>query len=347
MHAILFRTAIGGPANLFQHHIAEGFMDRRAVLAGMGAMAVGPAFAQGAAPDDIPRYSSPVIDMHFHMRATAEANIAHQVGAGVTAANLLTVGPDAAQQVAALQARDAKMFPTWFNAPDIARPEIEAQLTAAVKAGAKGVGEIKAPVASDGPEMRRLYALAAELDVPILIHFQDPVGDSKAFFNTGIRKFGAMLDAYPKTKFIAHANSFWANVSANNDDSVTYPEGPVVPGGISDKLLSDYANLHADLSATSANALLSRDTAFTVDFLKRHQEKLHFGSDCGCSDGRGGSPAPQASAVAAGRGAGGPAVMRGKCIARENLALLTRTTTPEIFRKLAWSNAHRLIGLPA
>jgi hypothetical protein len=39
--------------------------------------------------------------------------------------------------------------------------------------------------------------------------------------------------------------------------------------------------------------------------------------------------------------------MRGKCIARENLALLTRTTTPEIFRKLAWSNAHRLIGLPA
>ena len=27
--------------------------------------------------------------------------------------------------------------------------------------------------------------------------------------------------------------------------------------------------------------------AFTADFLKRHQYKLIFGSDCGCVDGRG------------------------------------------------------------
>ena len=332
-------------------------MDRRTVLAGMGAMAVGPTFAQGTASDDIPRWSSPVIDMHFHMRPTPEANVAHQVGAGVTAANLLTVGDDALQKVAALQARDAKMFPCWFHAADITKPEAAAQLTAAIKAGAKGFGEIKFAVDADGPEMRRAYALAADLNVPILIHFQDPVGESKSFFNKGVRRFGAIVQAYPKTKFIAHAHSFWANVSADNDDKATYPTGPVVPGGISDKLLTDYPNLFADMSATSANTLLSRDAAFSTDFLKRHQDKLHFGSDCGCTDGRGGSAAPAggrraapadaAAAPAAGRGAGGVTVLRGKCIARENLGILARNTTPEIFRKLAWTNAHRLIGLPA
>ena len=56
------------------------------VLSSLGAMALAtPAWAQ-----DAPHWSSPVIDMHFHMRRTPELNIAHQVGAGVTAANLLT-----------------------------------------------------------------------------------------------------------------------------------------------------------------------------------------------------------------------------------------------------------------
>jgi predicted TIM-barrel fold metal-dependent hydrolase len=38
--------------------------------------------------------------------------------------------------------------------------------------------------------------------------------------------------------------------------------------------------------------------------------------------------------------------MRGKCVARETLKLLTASTTPEIFRKIAWTNAHRLLKLP-
>jgi hypothetical protein len=38
--------------------------------------------------------------------------------------------------------------------------------------------------------------------------------------------------------------------------------------------------------------------------------------------------------------------MRGKCVARETLTLLSASTTPEIFRKIAWENAHRLLGMP-
>ena len=108
---------------------------------------------------------------------------------------------------------------------------------------------------------------------------------------------------------------------------------------MTDKLLSDYPNLYGDLSANSGRNDLTRTPAFAVDFLKRHQDKLHFGSDCNCEDGRGGGAAQSAPSVA-------PAI-RGKCVARETLTVLTKSTTPEIFRKIAWTNGHRLIGLPA
>ena len=38
-------------------------------------------------------------------------------------------------------------------------------------------------------------------------------------------------------------------------------------GGITDKLLGDYANLYGDLSANSGNNTLSRDAEFTAEFL--------------------------------------------------------------------------------
>ncbi|HVV28741.1 MAG TPA: amidohydrolase family protein [Rhizomicrobium sp.] len=310
-------------------------MDRRAVLTGLGAVAATPAL--GA--DDPPRWSAPVIDMHFHMRRAPDLNMAHQTGAGVTAASLLARS-DSAPQVAALQAGNAAMFPCWFAATDISQPDAETVLTQAVKAGAKGIGELKFHVEADGPEMRRVYDLAADLDVPVLIHFQE-VGQAAAAggYNTGIKRFAAILKAYPRTKFIAHADAFWANISADYHEQEAYPTGPIVPGGISDRLLSDYPNIQGDLASNSANNALSRDPAFTRDFLRRHQDKLHFGSDCNCDDGRGG-----------GAGQNNPSVaprMRGKCVARETLTLLSASTTPEVFRKLVWTNAHRLMALPA
>lgn len=284
-------------------------------------------------------WGTPVIDIHHHLRPTVKANMDHLDGAGVTHANLLTSGA-ALENVHAMQAARPKHF-VWFNRVDITQPDAEKLLTQAVKDGASGFGELKFHVAVDGPELRRMYALAAELNVPLTIHFQEvPHTPTEGVFSTGLsRNFEAMLKAYPKTKFIGHADAFWANVSADYANRDAYPSGPIKRGGVTDRLLGDYPNLFADMSANSGNNALSRDAEFTKDFLKRHQEKLMFGSDCSCSDGHGGGIS-QANNPAAAR-------LAGKCVARSTLTLLKGATTPELFRKLAYDNARKLLKFPA
>ena len=57
-----------------------------------------------------------------------------------------------------------------------------------------------------------MYALAAELRVPVLVHFQEvPHYDGEGVWETGFKRFEAMLRKYPNTRFIGHADAFWAN----------------------------------------------------------------------------------------------------------------------------------------
>src|SRR5665213_607377 len=170
----------------------------------------------------------------------------------------------------------------------------------------------------------------------IQIHFGDvPQASGNAVFNGGFKRFDTMLKAFPRTTFIAHADTFWANVSSDYSYETAYPTGPIRPGGLSDKWLSEYPNLYGDMSANSCNNALNRDPEFMTGFLARHQDKLIFGCDCSCSDGRG---AGQTNATPR---------LRGKCIARETLAAVRRMSPPEVFRKIRWENGTALLGLPA
>jgi uncharacterized protein len=312
-------------------------MNRREFLETVSAAAVLPALRGQATPAN--EWGGPVLDAHFHMRSQTAANLAHLDGAGISHANLLTQGA-ALEQVKALQAAAPGRF-VWFNRADVTKPDAEQLLTQAVKDGALGFGEMKFHVAADGPELRRMYALAAELRVPILIHFQEVDHfENEGAWSTGFaRSFEAVLKAFPKTTFIGHADAFWANVSADYHNEAAYPSGPIVRGGITDRLLGDYPNLYGDLSANSGNNALSRDPSFTADFLQRHQDKLHFGSDCSCTDGHGGGVS-QNNNPAASR-------LAGKCVARETLSVLKRSISPALFRKITWDNGHRLLRIPA
>jgi len=284
-------------------------------------------------------WGGPVVDCHHHIRGTPEANIAHLDGSGISNAMLLA-RDRSADQIAAIQAKYPGRILGWFASSDITKPEAEDLLTKAVKAGAIGFGELKFHVAPDGPELRRMYTLAADLGVPVLIHFQEvPHTPTEGTFATGFKQFETVLKAYPKTQFIGHADAFWGNISADYANESAYPAGKIKPGGITDKLLGDYPNLFADLSANSGNNALSRDSEFTPGFLKRHESKLIFGSDCSCTDGNGGGISQ----------AGNPAAARlaGKCVARETLTVLRNTLTPASFRKVTWENAHRVYKLSA
>ncbi len=283
-------------------------------------------------------WGSSVIDIHSHLRQSVDANMTHMQGCGVTNAVLLARS-SATEQVKAIQAKYPGRF-VWSASADITKPDAAELLTKAVKDGAQGFGEIKFHVEADGPELRRMYALAAELKVPILVHFQEvPHFEGEGVWSTGFKRFAAMLKAYPKTTFIGHADAFWANVSADYAEEAAYPSGPIKRGGVTDKLLADYPNLYGDLSANSGNNALSRDPEFTADFLARHQNKLLFGSDCSCQDGKGGGVS-QANNPAAAR-------LAGKCVARETLTILKKSAKPAAFRKMTWENAHKVFKIKA
>jgi predicted TIM-barrel fold metal-dependent hydrolase len=302
----------------------------------LGTLAAATTLADIFAQPESAEWGGSILDCHLHLRADGEANIVHMDGCGVTHAVILARDAGRAR---ALQQKHASRL-TWAISVDVTQADAEMRLREAARGGAVGFGELKSHVEADGPELQRVYALAGELGVPVLVHFQEVEHfPGEGLWGTGFKRFEGMLRKYPKTRFIGHADAFWANVDATYANEVSYPTGPVVRGGVTDKLLGDYENLFGDLSANSGNNALSRDADFTADFLRRHQDKLIFGSDCSCTDGHG-NGVSQANNPAATR-------LAGKCVARETLGLLKGRTAPEVFTKLTWANGRKVYGLSA
>src|SRR5213079_2320345 len=102
-----------------------------------------------------------------------------------------------------------------------------------------------------------------------------------------IENMHKMLEKFPKVNFIGHAQTWWGNVDKKLDQKVLYPATKVTPGGITDRLLSDYPNMFADSSAGSGLNFFTRDEEHARGFLERHQDKIMFGSDCNDTIGRG------------------------------------------------------------
>lgn len=289
-------------------------------------------------------WGNPVLDIHFHTRQTPEEDFAHLDGAGETIAVLFTPTPHAMERSNEAIAKYLGRF-YLFTSVDVTRPDAIELLKKTVLAGTKGFGELgnsgffhqrqAVNVLMDSPEMQRVYDLAAEVQMPVLMHMQDysfPNSSLHAPLQPQFARLEAMLKAHPKTVFIGHGPSFWANISADVPPSA-YPTGPIKPGGLSDKMLSDYANLYGDLSANSGRNAFARDPEFATAFLARHQGKLMFGSDCPCTDGHG-----------TGQSSKDPSI-NGKCLARVLLTQLKQLTPPDGFRKITWENGTKLLRL--
>ena len=236
-----------------------------------------------------------IVDIHQHTNyhgRSDEGLIAHQKNMGVTKTILLPAGSDAlgpsthngksfglaarvlgnnaAYKLVQEHPELFVMFANEVTDLEIAPGEIEKYL----KLGAKGIGEQKFSVECDSAASFKIYDLARAYKVPVLLHFQHKT------YNLGYERLYKVLEKYSDVNFIAHAQATWGNIDAKHDPSVNYPKGPVTPGGLTDKWLSNYPNFFADLSAGSGLNAFERDEEHGAAFMERHQDKLMYGSDC-------------------------------------------------------------------
>jgi len=299
-----------------------GEISRRSFLATTALLSVGAAL--GA---ETTATSEPIIDIHQHTNysgRTDEQLIAHQKAMGVTKTVLLPAGKwyglDAEcggnDTVVNLSSRLKDQFVYFAN--EIPYLKVAStEITKYLKMGALGIGEQKFRVLADSVHLHKIAALAQEFNVPVLLHFWD--GD----YNMGLERFHKTLEKFPKVNFIGHAQSWWANIDKENKPDVFYPTGKVTPGGITDRLLSDYPNMFGDMSAGSGLNAIIRDEEHYRAFMERHQDKLMFGSDCNDKIGRG--PGCQGAQI---------------------LAAIRRVApTKTIERKILFENAKRVLKL--
>lgn len=313
-----------------RHSRREFLGSSTAALVGLGM----PGAQQSAAPG-----GDPVIDIHQHLGYSGRPDavlLVHQRALGISTTVLLPAGrpvdrPSTHMGVAnGLQAsalgneachtfRDTHAASYVAGANEV--PDLDdalAEIERYLKRGAVVIGEQKFGIECDAPAMQRLYELARAYDVPVLMHWQH------GMYNLGFERFGRVLEKHPDVRFVGHAQTWWANIDARHtDQSVLYPKGPVTPGGLTDRYLSDYPNMFGDLSAGSGLNALTRDETFTREFLVRLQDKLIFGSDCNDHD------------------ATGPT-----CIGARTLATLRRLAGSRgVERKLLHGNAARVFRL--
>jgi predicted TIM-barrel fold metal-dependent hydrolase len=271
--------------------------------------------------------AEPIIDIHQHTPYSGRGDddlVAHQRTMGITKTVLLPAGSkyglaaDAGGNETVTQL--ARRFPGQFLLFANEVPDMDTArevITKYLKAGAIGIGEQKFPVECDSAAIHRVAEIAEEFGVPVLMHFQH--GE----YNMGIERFHRVLEKHPRVTFLGHAQTWWGNIDRNHDQTVMYPKTRVTPGGITDRLLSDYPNMFGDLSAGSGQNALLRDEEHARDFLARHRDKLMFGSDCSDSVGQG-----------------------EKCIGATTLAAIRRLApNQEIVRKLLYQNASRVLKI--
>jgi hypothetical protein len=173
-------------------------------------------------------------------------------------------------------------------APDPRRPDAVDRLAYAVEAwGVRVCGELKLRMMYDNPDALRMFRFCGEKGLPVLVHIDYEFDTGKKYprpnwwYGGGISAFERAVAACPDTVFIGHAPGFWVHISGDDQyDKEPYPKGPILPGGKIVDMLERYPNMYCDISAGSGCNALSRDPAFTREFLIRWQDRVMYGRDC-------------------------------------------------------------------
>jgi uncharacterized protein len=155
--------------------------------------------------------------------------------------------------------------------------------------GCKGVGEICANLPFGDPLVQNLFKCVEEVGMPLTFHVACQVGGIYGLYDDpGLPQFEASLQRFPKLRFLAHSQSFWAEMAPLQTpaDRGGYPGYPIEVEGVVPRLMRRYENLLGDLSAGSGHNALARDPDYAAGFLNEFQDRLLFGTDI-CAPGTG------------------------------------------------------------
>ena len=148
--------------------------------------------------------------------------------------------------------------------------------------GAKGVGELTCRVYWDDPRLWDLFTACEDLELPVTFHTSPPEAVAYGLIDElGLPRFEQALRRFPNLRFFGHSASFWSEISGDlaADQKEGYPKTPITPGGTLPRLFRTYSNLCGDLSAGSGLNALTRDPAFTYEFVDEFQDRLMLGLD--------------------------------------------------------------------
>lgn len=162
-----------------------------------------------------------------------------------------------------------------------------------VQMGCVGIGEIGANLPYDDPRVVNLFRQCGEWRFPVTIHATGAgEGQYGLIDEPGSPHLLNLLRQAPDTIIIGHGPGFWAQISADATaaDLLGYPKGAIRGEGMVQKLLRDFPNMYADISAHSGYNALTRDPEYGVRFLNEFQDKLLFGTDVCFSDEGGRMP---------------------------------------------------------
>jgi predicted TIM-barrel fold metal-dependent hydrolase len=149
--------------------------------------------------------------------------------------------------------------------------------------GCRGIGEVCANIPVTSPLYKNLFHHAGEAELPLLFHLSPNEGGLYGMIDDAdLSGLEAVLQEFPKTIFIGHAPAFWNAIDADVTSPEArngYPQGKIVNRGPLWKLLDKYPNMYGDFSAGSGHNALTRDPETGIEFLKKFNEKIFFGTD--------------------------------------------------------------------
>lgn len=148
--------------------------------------------------------------------------------------------------------------------------------------GARGIGEVVAPLWWHEERVQRLLLGCEKVGLPFLFHLGVRAERSYGLVcSAGLPELETALKTYPRLQFLAHSQTWWTEVAPHPtlEERDSYPPGPVGPGGRAPELMRRHRNLWADLSAGSGFNAVSRDPAWGYRFIEEFQDRLLMGLD--------------------------------------------------------------------